>query len=53
MKEFYLMFFQATLPMLMNFNKFLQMEEALIQCLHGEMVYERTSIKIFRTIDNP
>eukprot|EP00794_Sanderia_malayensis_P013387 gene13387-14760_t len=37
MTEFYLMFFQAALPTFTNFNKFLQTEEPLIQCLHDEM----------------
>ena len=36
MTEFYLTFFQAILPTFTNFNKLLQMEELLIQCLHGE-----------------
>ena len=37
MTEFYLFFFQAILPTFTNFNKFLQTEEPLIQCLHGEI----------------
>ena len=37
MTEFYVMFFQAVLPTFTNFNKFLQTEELLIQCLYDEM----------------
>ena len=37
MTEFYLFFFQAALPTFTNFNKFLQTEEPLIQCLYDEM----------------
>ena len=37
MTELYFMFFQAGLPTFKNFNKFLQTEEPLIQCLHDEM----------------
>ena len=37
MTEFYLMFFQEVLPTFTNFNKFLQTEEPLIQCLSDEM----------------
>ena len=37
MTELYLMFFQTALPTFTNFNKFLQTEEPLIQCLHDEM----------------
>ena len=35
--DFYLMFFKAIFPVFTNFNKFLQTEESLIQCLHGEI----------------
>ena len=36
MTDFFLIFFQAILLTFTNFNKLLQMEEPLIQCLHGE-----------------
>ena len=35
--KFYLMFFEAILPTFTNFNKFLQLEEPLIEYLHGKM----------------
>ena len=31
------MFFEAILPTFTNFNKFLQLEEPLIEYLHGKM----------------
>ena len=31
------MFFEAILPTFTNFNKFLQLEKPLIECLHGKM----------------
>ena len=37
MTELNLLFFHASLPTFINFNKFLQTEEPLIHCLHAEM----------------
>ena len=37
MTEVYLFFFQAILLTFTNFNKLLQTEEPMIQCLHGEI----------------
>lgn len=37
MTQIFLMFFQSILPTFTNFNKFLQTEEPLIQCLYDEV----------------